>query len=135
VAVALTAFGLAHHPMWFDELQGWNIARASRSIPDVFHHLRYEGHPAAWYLVLYALTRISGDPRAMQGVELLIVAATYAVVLFASPFSKPVRVALLAGYTISFESGYLCGVPSVGPRERPARHDARLVIPPGLTDA
>jgi|GEM_PF-1356966 len=107
VAVALTAFGLARHAMWFDELQAWNIARASRSIPDLFHHLRYEGHPAAWYLVLYAVTRVTGDPRAMQGVELLIVAGTYAVVLFASPFSKPLRVALLAGYTLSFEYGVI----------------------------
>ncbi|HSO95497.1 MAG TPA: hypothetical protein VLV81_05595 [Acidimicrobiia bacterium] len=107
VAVTLLGVALARHAMWFDELQAWNIARASRSIPDLFHHLRYEGHPAAWYLALYALTRVTGDPRAMQAVELLIVAGTYAVILFASPFSKPVRVALLAGYTISFEYGVI----------------------------
>jgi hypothetical protein len=107
VAVALTALGLARHAMWFDELQAWNLARASRSVPDLLHHLRYEGHPPAWYLVLYGLTRITGDPRAMQGAELVIVAATYVVVLFASPFSKPVRFALLAGYTISFEYGVI----------------------------
>jgi hypothetical protein len=107
VAVGLTAFGLARHAMWFDELQAWNLARASRSVPDLLHHLRYEGHPPAWYLLLYGLTRITGDPRAMQGAELVIVAATYAVVLFASPFSKPVRFALLAGYTISFEYGVI----------------------------
>jgi hypothetical protein len=107
VAVGLTAFGLARHAMWFDELQAWNLARASRSVPDLLHHLRYEGHPPAWYLVLYGLTRITGDPRAMQGAELVIVAATYAVVLFASPFSKPVRFALIAGYTISFEYGVI----------------------------
>ena len=107
VAVGLTAFGLARHAMWFDELQAWNLARASRSIPDLLHHLRYEGHPPAWYLVLYGLTRVTGDPRAMQAAELVIVAATYAVVLFASPFSKPMRFALLAGYTLSFEYGVI----------------------------
>lgn len=107
VAVTLLGVALARHAMWFDELQAWNIARASHSIPDLYHHLRYEGHPGAWYLVLYALTRVTGDPRAMQAVELLIVAGTYAVVLFASPFSKPVRVALLAGYTVSFEYGVI----------------------------
>jgi hypothetical protein len=107
VAVGLTAFGLARHAMWFDELQAWNLARASRSLPDLLHHLRYEGHPPAWYLVLYGLSRVTGDPRAMQAAELVIVAATYAVVLFASPFSKPMRFALLAGYTISFEYGVM----------------------------
>jgi hypothetical protein len=118
VAIGLTAFGLARHAMWFDELQAWNLARASRSIPDLLHHLRYEGHPPAWYLVLYGLTRVTGDPRAMQAAELVIVAITYAVILFASPFSKPVRIALLAGYTLGFEyavisRGYGLGVLSL----------------------
>jgi hypothetical protein len=63
------------------------LARASRSVPDLVHHLRSEGHPAAWYLVRYGLTRLTGDPRAMQVAELVIVAGTYAVMLFASPFS------------------------------------------------
>src|ERR1700737_4773169 len=56
-ALAIAGFALARHAMWFDELQAWNIARASGSLPDLFHHLRYEGHPAAWYLGLYGVTR------------------------------------------------------------------------------
>lgn len=106
-AVALAAFGLARHTMWFDELQAWSIARSSGSLPALFHHLRYEGHPGAWYLILYGVTRVTGDPRAMQAVELVIMAATFAVILGASPFSKPVRIALLAGYTIGFEYGVI----------------------------
>ena len=30
VASLITALGLRAHAMWFDELQAWNIARASR---------------------------------------------------------------------------------------------------------
>jgi hypothetical protein len=107
VAVGITGYGLARHAMWFDELQAWNIARASRSLPQLFQHLRDEGHPGAWYLLLFGLTRLTGDPRVMQAAELVIVASTYAVVLFASPFSKPLRYVLLAGYTISFEYGII----------------------------
>ena len=55
--------------MWFDELQAWNIARASHSLGDLYTNLRYEGHPILWYLPLYALTRFTGNPHSMQVVQ------------------------------------------------------------------
>src|SRR6266700_449498 len=78
VAATATAVGLHAHAMWFDELQAWNIARASHSLQDLFANLRYEGHPVLWYLPLYALTRVTGDPRWMQALQLVVVVATYA---------------------------------------------------------
>jgi hypothetical protein len=107
LAGAVTAAALHQHVMWFDELQAWNIARVSSSLGDLTRHLRYEGHPIAWYLLLYALTRVTGDPRAMQRLELAIVLGTYALILFKAPFTVPVRVALLGGYFLSFEYGVL----------------------------
>ena len=106
-AAGLLAYTLAHHVMWFDELQAWNIARASHSLGALDRNLRYEGHPFAWYLVLYTLTRFTGDPRAMQVVEFGIVAGSYALILFRSPFSVAVRVTLVAGYCLSFEYGII----------------------------
>ncbi len=103
----LTGWGLRAHVMWFDELQAWNIARASHSLGSLYGNLRYEGHPIGWYLVLYALTRFTGDPRAMQVVEFVIVMTTTALILLRSPFSGPVRLALVASYTISFEYGVI----------------------------
>ena len=106
-ATGLLAYGLARHVMWFDELQAWNIARASHSIGGLYRNLRYEGHPIAWYLALYALTRVTGDPRAMQLLELAIVAGSFALVLFRAPFSVPVRVLIVAGYCLGFEYGVI----------------------------
>ena len=91
--------------MWFDELQAWNIARASHSLPGLVANLRYEGHPVLWYLPLYALTRVTGDPRWMQALQLIVVVATYALVLFRSPFALPARLAIVAGYFVAFEYG------------------------------
>ena len=105
VAATATAVGLHAHAMWFDELQAWNIARASHSLPDLFANLRYEGHPVLWYLPLYALTRVTGDPRWMQALQLVVVVATYALVLFRSPFAVPARLAIVAGYFVAFEYG------------------------------
>lgn len=102
VAVA-SALTIHAHAMWFDELQAWNIARASSSLPDLFHNLRYEGHPALWYLPLYVLSRVTGDPRAMQALGWCVSVATAGVVLFRAPFPVPARVALVAGYFFAFE--------------------------------
>src|SRR5437764_13645509 len=57
---------ILHHAMWRDELQAWSIARASANISELFRNFRYEGHPAGWFLILYAVTRLTTNPVAMQ---------------------------------------------------------------------
>ena len=89
--------------MWFDELQAWNIARASHSLGDLFSNLRYEGHPPLWYLPLYALTRVTGDPRAMQLLAWAFAVVVAGLILFRSPFPIPARIALRRGYFFAFE--------------------------------
>jgi len=100
---ALLVAGILRHDMWFDELQAWNIARSSRSLVDVVTQLRYEGHPILWYLPLYLLTRFTGDPRAMQALELTIAIASVAMVLFRSPYARWLRITLCATYFLAFE--------------------------------
>lgn len=103
VAAALSAVTIHQHAMWFDELQAWNIARASTSLGDLLSHLRYEGHPPLWYLPLYGLTRFTGDPRAMQVLAWVLVVVVDGLILFRSRFPVPARVALVAGYFFAFE--------------------------------
>jgi hypothetical protein len=107
VLCTVAAVAIFRHPMWFDELQAWNIARASGSPFAVLSNLRYEGHPAVWYLLLYGLTRWTTDPRAMQVLELVVLAATVAVLLFRSPFPFWLRVGLAASYVVAFEYGVI----------------------------
>jgi hypothetical protein len=52
------------HSMYLDEAQAWLIARCS--LPDLFHQLHYEAHPAAWYLLLYLPAHLSSH---MQWIE------------------------------------------------------------------
>jgi hypothetical protein len=103
VAAVVSAVCIHQHAMWFDELQAWNIARASHSLGDLFSHLRYEGHPPLWYLPLYGLTRFTGDPRAMQLLTWVLVVVVDGLILFRSPFPTPARIALVAGYFFAFE--------------------------------
>jgi hypothetical protein len=86
-------------------MQAWNIARSSGSLGDLVGNLRYEGHPVGWYLLLYGISRMTGDPRAMQALDFLIVVATFALVLFRSPFPYLYRLGLVASYFVFFEYG------------------------------
>jgi hypothetical protein len=95
--------GLRRHDMWFDELQAWNVARSSHDLGDLIGQLRYEGHPILWYLPLFAITRFTGDPRAMQALQFVIALSSIAIVLFRAPFRVVVCIAICASYFLSFE--------------------------------
>ncbi len=104
---ALLALTIRAHGMWFDELQAWNIARASHTLPELYAHLRYEGHPIVWYLALFPITRVTGDPRMMQILQWAIAVGVFAVVLLRSPFPLWARVSLCCGYFFAFEFSVL----------------------------
>lgn len=63
---ALGLITLLRHEMWCDEFQGWLIARNSHSLANLFVNLKYEGHPALWYLILYVITRFTHNYFWMQ---------------------------------------------------------------------
>ena len=104
---ALIGVGLYQHSMWFDETQSWAIARSSDSLTDLWHNLAYEGHPPLWHVVLFGLTRITTDVRAMQVVTWAVATTTAALVLFRSPWHAVIRVALCFGYFLAFEYSVL----------------------------
>ncbi|HEY3673633.1 MAG TPA: hypothetical protein VGN51_22040 [Acidimicrobiia bacterium] len=107
VASVIAGYCIHAHAMWFDEVQAWNIARASHSVGSLYSNLRYEGHPILWYLPLFAISRFTADPRAMQVFEWAVLTCTYAVILFKAPFSIAVRTAIVAGYFVTFEYGVI----------------------------
>ena len=48
VLLALNVARTLRHAMWRDELQIFQLGRASGSLADLFHHLRYEAHGGLW---------------------------------------------------------------------------------------
>lgn len=74
------------HEMWRDELQAWLIARDSKNILQLFINLKYEGHPALWYLLLTPLTKVF-SPVSMQILHLSIFLLALYFFIFFSPFS------------------------------------------------
>ena len=91
------------HEMWRDELQAWLVARDSHSLTELLGNLRYEGHPAAWYLLLAPLTRLFRSPAIMQLLHVLIATATILLLTRFAPFTRLQKVLLVLGYFFVFE--------------------------------
>lgn len=96
-------FNLFQHEPWRDEMQAWLIARDSRTFAELLENLRYDGHPPLWYFLLYALTRATTNPLAMQLLHLSI--ATIAAFVFArfAPFTRLQRSLFCFGYFAAYE--------------------------------
>jgi len=101
--VALGLLGILHHEMWRDEAEIWLIARDSGSLRDLFHNMRAEGHPALWYLLVYAVSRLSSDPISMQLLHLAIACGSAGLILRCAPFSVRNRLLLCFGYYLLYE--------------------------------
>ena len=103
--LAMLTAGLMRHELWRDEAQAWLITRESATLGGLLDWLVVEGHPAAWYLLLWVPARLTSDPAAMQAVHALVAGASAAVVLAAAPFRWRDRALLVLGYYSLYEFG------------------------------
>jgi len=105
--LAVAGLGILRHEMWRDEMQAWMLAADSRSPAELLHNMRYEGHPALWHLLVFAISRFTRRPEAMQLLHLLVAAAS--VWLFArfAPFSARARALFAFGYFPLYEYGII----------------------------
>lgn len=103
--LVLSLVKIAHHEMWRDELEYWDAARQSRSLVELRENTRYMGQPPLGHLVLYSLSRVTRDPRAMQVLNVLIVTGAVAIVSAFAPWSTPWKWLFAFGYFPFFEYG------------------------------
>lgn len=99
----LGLFGILNHSMWRDELNVWLIARDSSSLLELFHNIKYEGHPALWYLCLYFLNQFTSNPVAMQVLHLLIATSSIFIFIKYSPFTPLQKLLFSFGYLPFYE--------------------------------
>jgi hypothetical protein len=115
VYVLLAAANIITHEMWRDEIQPWAIASSSNCLGELFSNIRYEGHPPLWYLILYALSRVTQNLAAIQMLHLgIAIAAAYIFLRFA-PFTRLQRLLFVFGYFPLYEyaaisRGYAIGI-------------------------
>ena len=99
----LVVSDVVHHECWRDEMGSWLVARDSRSLTELAWNTRYVGHPRLWHLALYALTRVTLNPFAMQLLHASIATASAYVVLRFAPFPFSWRALFVFGYFPFFE--------------------------------
>jgi hypothetical protein len=105
---------IARHEIWRDEAQAWTIATSSSSIADLFRNMRYEGHPALWYLLLFFASKISRAPQAMQCLQFAIATVNLYLVIRCAPFSRLHKALFAGGYFVLFEYGTISRSYSLG---------------------
>jgi len=101
----LLALVTSRHVMWFDEMQAWLIARDSNSLADLFHDMRYEGHPALWQLILYIPAHISWNPASMQGINYVFAVAEAWLILSACKLHWSIRALTVFSYYVFYQYG------------------------------
>jgi hypothetical protein len=113
VSQATVAFGLicclqvaliVGHSPWLDEEHALLIARAPWGV--LLENLKYEGHPALWYLWLGAWDRLlGGSPWSLPLALTPIAIGLQALIWFRSPFPTTAKLLLSLSYFVIFEYG------------------------------
>jgi hypothetical protein len=93
--------------MYLDEAQAWLIARGSANLLELLHHLRYEGHPAMWYLLIYFPSHLSSNMAWMQGINYVLSLGMAWLVLSERRLPLVMRVSIVFSVSIFFYMGVL----------------------------
>lgn len=100
---AMLARVIPWHEPWSDEAQAWLLAR-DLSIPQLlFHYLRYESHPALWYLILWAPSHLHLNYAVLGWISAAIAAAGIYVLLRLSPFPFYLRAILPFTFFLAYQ--------------------------------
>jgi hypothetical protein len=89
--------------MWRDEFEIFSIALSSSSLADLLVKMRYEAHPALWYVLVWLVTRATSDPMGMQMLHIGLAAVVWIIVYVSSPFSRFEKILLLLSYFLFWE--------------------------------
>jgi hypothetical protein len=94
-----------NHAPWWDEHQALLIAQ--QSLPQIFHSLHYEGHPALWYLILHALSAALPPSAVLPVAQAPIALGVLALIWFRAPFAPWLKLLVSLGYFVAFEYGVI----------------------------
>ena len=103
----LLALVTSRHAMFGDEAQAWLIARDSGNLLELAQHLRYEGHPALWYVLLYLPAHLSASLVWMQALNYVLSLAVAWMVLTERRLPLAMRVMAVFGVFVFFHMGLM----------------------------
>jgi hypothetical protein len=86
--LAVVSFLSYTHLVWRDEVKARSIALQGDTAWAMVTQLRWEGHPAVWYLLLRAAHILVPRPEIMLLVSLIVVATAVLILVLRSAFSR-----------------------------------------------
>jgi len=92
-----------HHEPWRDEVNTWLIPRENGSPLAILRHLKYEGHPGLWYLLLFYWAKLFPSMAGMRTLHLLTAGLAVFLLAWQAPFSWKTKVAITVGYFPAYE--------------------------------
>ncbi len=102
----ILCIAMVNHELWRDEAQAWMIADASNSLVDIFHHIRYEGHPFLWFAIMWPFTYFD-NPDWVKVPHFLLAISTCYLVLRYAPFPRFATVLVVFSYFFLYEYGVI----------------------------
>lgn len=79
LSICIAFFVIPFHESWRDEAQAWLIARDT-TLVSLFQILKYEGHPALWYLILKPFAKLGFPYEGIKYISWFFVSC--AIILF-----------------------------------------------------
>ncbi|MBR1158838.1 hypothetical protein [Bradyrhizobium elkanii] len=101
--VALVGFQIGRHVMWRDEVRALTIALNGDDPVAMLRGLHGEGHPALWYLLLRGADAVFDRVEVLPAVAFVVGLLTVALLIFRSPFPRPLVLLLITGHALLFE--------------------------------
>ena len=103
VYAIFTFIGVLHHEVWADEAQVWQLCKYM-SVPELFHHLHNEGHPAFFYLLVMPFAKIFNNIICMQVICWFAMCLAVFFLMYKSPFKWYLNFAIIlsAGFIYFF---------------------------------
>jgi len=95
---------ILNHEMWRDEMDVWMVANYN-SPQAIIDHIKVQGHPALWFLVVKASQQIFPSPFGMALANLLFISLAVLVLLKYAPFNRSQKVFLSFSYFMLYEYG------------------------------
>lgn len=101
--VVVASFMVFHHQPWNDELHAFNIAKSSPNLTDLLYNTRYEGHPPAWFIILWVVSKFTHNWAYIKAIQLTADVLAVFLLLFYSRLPFITKLLLPFGYFFLFE--------------------------------
>lgn len=101
--IAVLCLAIPHYLPWEDEGRAWTAVRYFGLFDLIFHFLRYEGHPAVWYVILWPLAKLQMPYVYINWLSAACGIGGIYFLLRYSPFPFYVRAVLPFGFALAYE--------------------------------